>query len=47
MLDQVEWAIKKAQDAIADFDADATKNYLEMSRLWLGIYKRSLDGTTD
>lgn len=46
MTDQVEWAIMKAQDAIKDYDAESTKHYLQIARMWLGQLKRSLNEGT-
>jgi hypothetical protein len=41
MIEQVEWALMKAQDSINNYDAESTKHYLAMARLWLGHMKRS------
>ena len=40
-MNNVTWCLKKLEEALLDYGMEAAKNYLAMSRMWLGNYQRA------
>ncbi|APD19627.1 hypothetical protein HOR40_gp14 [Pectobacterium phage PP74] len=39
MRENVEWCIKKAEEAMRDYNQPAALDYMEMAKLWLSRMK--------